>query len=488
MRWHTFFFLVILTAGGARAEGDERARTCAIEFAPPVSASHYIPGSYLGRSFLAPANHLGVDIALPERTAVRAIADGSIAAYCDDARDYGELVVVIEHDLGEPRAFRNGNGETVLTQYLISIYGHLRRARERDGLPLPWRIGDRVQRGEVIGFVNDNEHNGLGREHLHLGVRLMDATQARAADPDDWFRGYDRYTALLRQDFASPTEVITSQCDDENDEGESEAESESESEPEPSPEPEPTNWFSLEWTVAGSEPAARLNLSGRIIDAERVWHDWEPWQETENSHRIFTTFPLERCEGVDFSGEATVAGETIWSCAGNEVIGTITARWNTAHLFPIAVPNGSGGCNLRLWTPCVVPGIDSDPEPEPEPEPLFPQTITCEIEEGGLAITVHGDLNDRTLIGGGLADGIRFISFGSDVTGWVTGTGLPEYFQPWLGAHLPHRLLAPIDVGRFNLWVAGRDNTRWFDLRAWEVSGADCALVPDGWGGLIIER
>jgi len=102
----------------------------------PVSEGIYIPGSYGCRSFLVPSNHLGDDInpfgSCPSPAdknvyknfrgaPVYSIGNGQLVLY-ESAIGYGELVAVIEHDLGKEMNFINGNGNIINTRYLLSIY------------------------------------------------------------------------------------------------------------------------------------------------------------------------------------------------------------------------------------------------------------------------------------------------------------------------------------------------------------------------------
>ncbi len=161
----------------------------------------YVPGSYDGRSFYYDGDHLGEDIDLAEGTAVRAIGDG-IIKYYGPSSGYGELVVAIEHALGRQYVFKNAYGEIVETRQILSIYGHLRKSKNRGESGLNFQAGQFVKRGIVIGFVNNSSHpddvapdpNGHGLEHLHKGIRLSDTQTAVARDPSAWFRGYERDT------------------------------------------------------------------------------------------------------------------------------------------------------------------------------------------------------------------------------------------------------------------------------------------------------
>jgi hypothetical protein len=157
-------------------------------------------------------HHLAEDIKLPEKTPVRAIGNGKIVYY-EPASGYGELVVVIEHDLGKEYEFTNGVGDIVKTQKILSIYGHLRKSKEREGTPLKWEVGNCVKKGEIIGYVNDDANNGWGAEHLHMGIRLSDKDTALKRDKGYWFRGYDTYKGTecgtsCGEDFAAASMVI----------------------------------------------------------------------------------------------------------------------------------------------------------------------------------------------------------------------------------------------------------------------------------------
>lgn len=158
---------------------------------------------YADRSFYYDNNHLGADIDLVEGVAVKAIATGKIVNY-SGAGGYGELVVAIEHELPEDITFVNADGGLQTTRYILSIYGHLRKSEERNGVDLTWSYGDIVQQGDIIGYVNNSSHpdgvfpdpNGDGLEHLHLGIRLSDELTARGQDGGTWLRGYNNGSGM----------------------------------------------------------------------------------------------------------------------------------------------------------------------------------------------------------------------------------------------------------------------------------------------------
>jgi len=169
---------------------------------------------YNGRTFFPDMDHLGEDIDKPEKTAIRAIGPGIIRVY-RSATGYGELAVVIEHDLGKEYQFTNAYGNTITTRYIMSIYGHLRSSEEQKGKSLDLRVGSKVTRDTIIGFVNNSSHpdglnkdpNGDGLEHLHIGIRLSDYVTATKNDPTAPFRGYERGTDFGK-DFAAASKVI----------------------------------------------------------------------------------------------------------------------------------------------------------------------------------------------------------------------------------------------------------------------------------------
>jgi murein DD-endopeptidase MepM/ murein hydrolase activator NlpD len=129
----------------------------------------FAPGSYEGRTFLNPSNHLGEDSEHRHHDSVHAIADGR--------------VVVVEHRLPD--------GSSV-----CSIYGHL---CSHSGYS-PVRDGSRVKRGGVVGYVGDRFENGDGLEHLHLGLRK--------GRYDGHFCGYARTPHCTPKHYHRPSEFI----------------------------------------------------------------------------------------------------------------------------------------------------------------------------------------------------------------------------------------------------------------------------------------
>ena len=154
-----------------------------------------------GRLFYFNYNHLGIDLVAREGDTVRAIYDGVIKNY-EAANGYGELVAVVEH------SYTNRWKENLLPRHFLSIYGHIRKEKIRDSTAaLSWKNGETIKRGDVIGFINDDAHNGDGGEHLHLGIRLQTAEASKALDGGRWLRGYDNRQGELFRYFLNPVEL-----------------------------------------------------------------------------------------------------------------------------------------------------------------------------------------------------------------------------------------------------------------------------------------
>ena len=156
-------------------------------------------------------NHLGEDILLDEKTPIRAIADGKIVWY-KYIRGYASwddgtsIAAVIEHDLPQTitLTLNKGDKKTVSINKICSIYGHIRKSEEYSGDKLSWKIGDPVKKGDIIGYINDKNHNGIGTEHLHFGIRL--------GGHQGYWVYYGRESADIPESnvkyFTAPSEII----------------------------------------------------------------------------------------------------------------------------------------------------------------------------------------------------------------------------------------------------------------------------------------
>ena len=194
-----------------------RVMAAALVLQYPIPQGSYLPGSYAGRSFYYDGVHLGEDIMLPEGTAVRAIADGRIVQYeyhsgYATSSDGTSIAAVIEHDFGNAITMdlSVGHEKTAAFSKITSIYGHIRKSQTYGGPRLEWNVDDWVQKGDIIGYVNDDLHNGDGSEHLHMGIRL-------SGHPGYWvYYGYEN-ASIPESDvvfFGAASELIgaLSQC------------------------------------------------------------------------------------------------------------------------------------------------------------------------------------------------------------------------------------------------------------------------------------
>jgi len=159
--------------------------------------------------------HLGEDIQKVQGTPINAIGPGTIKLYRAASSGYGELYVVVEHDLGSVFTFTNAYGQTVNTRYIISIYGHLRKSQVRGGPETGLAVGSQVDSSTIIGYVNNSSHpdggspdpNGDGLEHLHLGIRLSTWAEANRIDTYP-ARGYENNSDMGKY-FAKASDVIS---------------------------------------------------------------------------------------------------------------------------------------------------------------------------------------------------------------------------------------------------------------------------------------
>lgn len=188
--------------GVRSSSGSGSSPSCGSDVVYPTGSREGFERLYAGRSFYADRNHLGHDVLLPEGAPVFAVACGTLVVY-RAADGYGTLVAVVEHELSPAVRVPNGVGEMVEVHSFLSIYGHIR--------PSGLREGAYVSAGQVLGYVEHRDVNGDGDEHLHLGIRLQSASDARRDDPTAWFRGYDVRAPAVTQLrwFADPAVFLS---------------------------------------------------------------------------------------------------------------------------------------------------------------------------------------------------------------------------------------------------------------------------------------
>jgi len=100
------------------------------------------------------AVHLGIDFWLPTNTPVHAVFDAEIFTAVDDAgyKEYGGLIILKHHEEG-------------LDFY--TLHGHLTADS-----PKRWKVGDLVKKGDCIGYLGNQEENGVWASHLHFQYML----------------------------------------------------------------------------------------------------------------------------------------------------------------------------------------------------------------------------------------------------------------------------------------------------------------------------
>ena len=100
--------------------------------------------------------HVGIDVGGEVGTAVHSIADCTVhsCGYNAAELDYGH-VVVTEQEL---------NGRMVW-----ALYGHLNKASSTNR-----RRGDRIARGDVVGWIGDRHENGGWPPHVHFQLSLVE--------------------------------------------------------------------------------------------------------------------------------------------------------------------------------------------------------------------------------------------------------------------------------------------------------------------------
>jgi murein DD-endopeptidase MepM/ murein hydrolase activator NlpD len=108
----------------------------------------------LGAAGIGAGNeHLGQDLVASPGNKVYAIADGTVKRVKAPSDGYG-AVIIIEHELPDDTK-------------VVSIYGHLSRKR---GFNV--KAGQKVKKGDLIAYIGDDNENGDGLPHLHLGIKL----------------------------------------------------------------------------------------------------------------------------------------------------------------------------------------------------------------------------------------------------------------------------------------------------------------------------
>lgn len=145
----------------------------------------YAAGSTHGRRYLRPANHLGDDSTHQHLTRVVAIGNGIVRHVKRGGLEGYGSVVAVEHRLPDDEA-------------VVSIYGHL---CNHEGHRILVEVGDIVAKGTLLGYIGDDDENGHGPEHIHLGIRR--------GEYDGVVCGYVGPRRCTTSHFYDPTEFIS---------------------------------------------------------------------------------------------------------------------------------------------------------------------------------------------------------------------------------------------------------------------------------------
>ena len=115
----------------------------------------YSTDAYYAELGKSRTTHLGVDFWLPAGTPVHAILPGEVFSVYDNdqEKDYGPTLI-LSHEVDEGVSF-------------FTLYGHLSRA----SLTL-WKKGQKVESGDLIGYLGSEEENGNWVPHLHFQLIL----------------------------------------------------------------------------------------------------------------------------------------------------------------------------------------------------------------------------------------------------------------------------------------------------------------------------
>lgn len=108
--------------------------------------------------------HIGVDIGAPVGTEVLAFTDGTIHSfgYLPGDHDYGN-VVVTQHDIKASK--------TAPLVRVWALHGHLDKETLKGK-----EVGQRVQKGQVVGRMGPKDENGGWFPHVHFQLGLHEPT------------------------------------------------------------------------------------------------------------------------------------------------------------------------------------------------------------------------------------------------------------------------------------------------------------------------
>lgn len=242
--------------------------------------------------------------------------------------------------------------------------------RQYQGLQV--RVNDSVQLGQVIGYIADDEHNGQGVPHTHIGIHKGAYVANRLACNGKWtYAGYTR-NLCVREDWYDPDVFIPAH---------------STPSPPPQPQPQPQQPYRIS-SELGPNPQTCSNAPSGGANTNWVY-TCNAQQNFRAGDPIWAKFYIQQVRGnhtfvvKEFRGNMQVDAQTYTnSNVGNNV-------WGSAFFMPqLSNVDVAGTYRLEFFvqmeggampnqpvstTQFTVTAVQNNPAPQPQPAPQPPQ-------------------------------------------------------------------------------------------------------------------